>query len=49
LLGSVSLLATSEVAQIAHDLKTPLIALAPVVLTFDKLEWVFVLPQRPGS
>ncbi len=48
LMGSVSLLATTEVAQIAYDLQTPLIALGPVVLTFDKLKWVFVLPQRPG-
>jgi branched-chain amino acid transport system substrate-binding protein len=48
LMGSVSLLSTTQVAQIAHDLKTPLLALAPVVLTYDKLEWVFVLPQRPG-
>src|SRR4051812_42931254 len=48
LMGSVSLLATTEVAEIAHQLKTPLLALAPVVLTYDKLEWVFVLPQRAG-
>jgi branched-chain amino acid transport system substrate-binding protein len=48
LMGSVSLLSTTQVAQIAHDLKTPLLALAPVVLTYDRLEWVFVLPQRPG-
>jgi len=46
--SSVSLLATTEVAQVAHGLQTPLIALGPVVLTFDKLKWVFVLPQRPG-
>jgi branched-chain amino acid transport system substrate-binding protein len=48
LMGSVSLLSTTHVAQIAYDLKTPLVAVAPVVLTFDKLEWVFVVPQRPG-
>jgi branched-chain amino acid transport system substrate-binding protein len=48
LMGSVSLLSTTQVAQIAHELKTPLMALAPVVLTYDKLEWVFVLPQRTG-
>ena len=48
LMGSVSLLATTQVADIAHQLKTPLLALAPVVLTYDKLEWVFVLPQRAG-
>ena len=27
---------------------TPLMALAPVVLTPDQLKWVFVLPQRPA-
>ena len=48
LMGSVSLLATTHVAQIADQMNTPLLALAPVVLTFDKLEWIFVLPQRTG-
>jgi branched-chain amino acid transport system substrate-binding protein len=48
LMGSVSLLATTQVAQVAHELKTPLLALSPAVLTFDKLEWTFVLPQRTG-
>jgi branched-chain amino acid transport system substrate-binding protein len=47
LMGSVSLLSTTEVAEIAYDLKTPLLALAPLAVTYDKLEWVFVLPQRP--
>src|SRR6266851_3797306 len=27
---------------------TPLLALSPAILTFDKLEWTFVLPQRTG-
>jgi branched-chain amino acid transport system substrate-binding protein len=48
LMGSVSLATTTEIAQIAHQFETPLLALAPVVLTFDRLEWIFVLPQRPG-
>ncbi len=48
LMGSVSLLATTQVAQVAHELKTPLLALSPAILTFDKLEWTFVLPQRTG-
>ena len=48
LMGSVSLLSTTAVAQIANELQTPLLALAPVVLTSDKLKWVFVLPQRTG-
>jgi branched-chain amino acid transport system substrate-binding protein len=47
LMGSVSLLTTTQVAQIASDLKTPLMALAPVAITYAQLEWVFVLPQRP--
>jgi branched-chain amino acid transport system substrate-binding protein len=48
LMGSVSLLTTTQVAQIAYDLKTPLMALAPVAITYAQLEWVFVLPQRPS-
>jgi branched-chain amino acid transport system substrate-binding protein len=48
LMGSVSLLSTTEVAEIAYDLKTPLLAIAPLAVTYNKLEWVFVLPQRPG-
>jgi branched-chain amino acid transport system substrate-binding protein len=47
-MGSVSLLATTQVAQVAYEQKIPLLALSPVVLTFDKLDWTFVLPQRPG-
>jgi branched-chain amino acid transport system substrate-binding protein len=48
LMGSVSLLTTTQVAQVAYEQKIPLLALSPVVLTFDKLNWTFVLPQRPG-
>jgi len=48
LMGSISLPSTTRVAEIAHELKTPLVAIAPVVLSFEKLAWVFVVPQRPG-
>jgi hypothetical protein len=48
LMGSVSLLTTTQVAEVAYEQKIPLLALSPVVLTFDKLDWTFVLPQRPG-
>jgi Periplasmic binding protein/Bacterial transglutaminase-like cysteine proteinase BTLCP len=37
LMGSVSLRSTTEVAQVANELKTHLMAPAPVVLTYDKL------------
>jgi branched-chain amino acid transport system substrate-binding protein len=37
LMGSVSLHSTTEVAQVANELKTHLMAPAPVVLTYDKL------------
>jgi branched-chain amino acid transport system substrate-binding protein len=44
-LGSVSVPSTTQIAQIANELKTPLLALSPVALPPDKLEWVFVIPQ----
>ena len=45
IMGSVSVPSTTQVAQIATETKTPMIALSPVALPPDKLEWVFVVPQ----
>ena len=45
IMGSVSVPSTTQVAQIANEMKTPFIALSPVALPPDKLEWVFVVPQ----
>jgi branched-chain amino acid transport system substrate-binding protein len=36
---------TTQVAQIATEAKTPMVALSPVALPPDKLEWTFVVPQ----
>jgi branched-chain amino acid transport system substrate-binding protein len=44
-MGSVSVPSTTQLAQIANELKTPLIALSPVFLPPEKLEWTFVVPQ----
>ncbi len=44
-MGSVSVPSTTQIAQIANELKTPLIALSPVASPPDKLEWTFVVPQ----
>jgi branched-chain amino acid transport system substrate-binding protein len=44
-MGSVSVPSTTQIAQIANELKAPLIALSPVSLPPDKLQWVFVVPQ----
>jgi branched-chain amino acid transport system substrate-binding protein len=48
IMGSVSVPSTTQVAQIATETKTPMIALSPVALPPDKLEWVFVVPQPVG-
>jgi branched-chain amino acid transport system substrate-binding protein len=45
IMGSVSVPSTTQVAQIATETKTPMIALSPVALPPDKLGWVFVVPQ----
>jgi branched-chain amino acid transport system substrate-binding protein len=45
IMGSVSVPSTTQVAQIATETKTPMIALSPVALPPDRLEWVFVVPQ----
>ncbi len=45
LMGSVSVPSTTQVAQIANELKTPFMALSPVNLPPEKLEWTFVVPQ----
>jgi branched-chain amino acid transport system substrate-binding protein len=45
IMGSVSVPSTTQIAQIANETKTPMIALSPVALPPDKLEWVFVVPQ----
>ena len=44
-MGSVSVPSTTQLAQIANELKTPLIALSPVALPPEKLQWSFVVPQ----
>ncbi len=44
-MGSVSVPSTTQLAQIADELKTPLIALSPVALPPEKLQWSFVVPQ----
>lgn len=44
-MGSVSVPSTTQLAQIANELKTPLMALSPVFLPPEKLEWTFVVPQ----
>jgi len=45
IMGSVSVPSTTQVALISTETKTPMIALSPVALPPDKLEWVFVVPQ----
>jgi branched-chain amino acid transport system substrate-binding protein len=45
IMGSVSVPSTTQVAQIANETKTPMIALSPVALPPDKREWIFVTPQ----
>jgi len=44
-MGSVAVPSTTQLAQIASELKTPLMALSPVALPPEKLEWTFVVPQ----
>ncbi|MEZ5785206.1 MAG: ABC transporter substrate-binding protein [Xanthobacteraceae bacterium] len=45
IMGSVSVPSTTQIAQIANETKTPMIALSPVALPPDKREWIFVTPQ----
>lgn len=45
IMGSVSVPSTTQVAQIATEAKTPMVALSPVALPPDKLQWTFVVPQ----
>jgi len=45
IMGSVSVPSTTQIGQIANETKVPFIALAPVALPPDKLEWIFVVPQ----
>jgi len=45
IMGSVAVPSTTQIAQIATETKTPHIALSPVALPPDKLEWVFTVPQ----
>jgi branched-chain amino acid transport system substrate-binding protein len=45
IMGSVSVPSTTQVALISTETKTPMIALSPVALPLDKLQWVFVVPQ----
>jgi len=44
-MGSVAVPSTTQLAQIAAELKTPHMALSPVALPPDKLHWSFVVPQ----
>lgn len=44
-MGSVSVPSTTQMALIANETKTPMIALSPVALPPEKLEWVFPIPQ----
>jgi branched-chain amino acid transport system substrate-binding protein len=45
LMGAVSVPSTTQVALIANETKTPLIALAPVALPPQDLGWTFIVPQ----
>ncbi|TAK47811.1 MAG: ABC transporter substrate-binding protein [Xanthobacteraceae bacterium] len=45
IMGSVSVPSTTQVAMIANETKTPMIALSPVALPPDKREWIFTVPQ----
>lgn len=45
IMGSVSVPSTTQVAQIATEARTPMVALSPVALPPDKLQWTFVVPQ----
>lgn len=45
LMGAVSVPASTQMALIANETKTPAIALSPVALAPDKLDWVFIVPQ----
>lgn len=45
IMGSNSVPSTTQIAQIATEAKTPMIALAPVALPHEKLGWVFTTPQ----
>ncbi len=44
-MGSVAVPSTTQLALIANELKTPLMALSPVALPPSKLEWTFIVPQ----
>jgi len=44
-MGSVAVPSTTQLALIASELKTPHMALSPVALPPEKLEWTFVVPQ----
>jgi branched-chain amino acid transport system substrate-binding protein len=45
LIGAVSVPSTTQVALIASETKTPMVAVSPVALPPEKLDWVFVVPQ----
>src|SRR3974377_1869367 len=44
-MGSVAVPSTTQLAQIANELKTPHMALSPVARPPDQLQWSFVVPQ----
>ena len=44
-MGSVAVPSSTQLAQIAAELKTPHMALSPVALPHEKLGWSFVVPQ----
>ena len=45
LMGAVSVPSTTQMALIANETKTPMIALSPVALPPQDLGWVFIVPQ----
>lgn len=45
LMEGVSVPSTTQVALVANETKTPMVALSPVALPPEKLDWVFVVPQ----
>lgn len=44
-IGSVSVPSTTQIAIIANETKTPMMAVAPVALPPDKREWIFAVVQ----
>lgn len=45
LFGSSSVPASTQIAQIAAETKTPHVSLSPIALPPEKLQWTFIIPQ----